>query len=63
MSSLSAVRADAASCRACPLWRTATQTVFGEGDTDAELMLVGEQPGDKETTRWRGPESTATTST
>ena len=45
---LAAVRADAASCRACPLWRTATQTVFGEGDTDAELMLVGEQPGDKE---------------
>jgi DNA polymerase len=39
---------DAAGCRACDLWRDATQTVFGEGPADAELMLVGEQPGDKE---------------
>jgi uracil-DNA glycosylase len=39
---------DAADCRACDLWRDATQTVFGEGPPDAELMLVGEQPGDKE---------------
>jgi DNA polymerase len=39
---------DAAACRACDLWRDATQTVFGEGPADAELMLVGEQPGDRE---------------
>jgi DNA polymerase len=35
-------------CRACPLWRHATQTVFGEGGERAKLMLVGEQPGDRE---------------
>ncbi len=35
-------------CQACPLWRDATQTVFGEGPSDAALMLVGEQPGDRE---------------
>lgn len=35
-------------CRACPLWRNATQTVFGEGPPDAPIMLIGEQPGDKE---------------
>jgi len=45
---LSAVRAQAAECRACPLWRPATQTVFGEGARRATLMLVGEQPGDAE---------------
>lgn len=39
---------DAADCRACDLWRDATQTVFGEGPPDAALMLVGEQPGDRE---------------
>ena len=39
---------EAASCRACPLWEPATQTVFGEGPTDAAIMLVGEQPGDQE---------------
>lgn len=39
---------DAAGCRACDLWRDATQTVFGEGPEDAQLMLVGEQPGDRE---------------
>jgi uracil-DNA glycosylase len=38
----------AADCRACHLWRNATQTVFGEGPGDAALMLVGEQPGDHE---------------
>jgi DNA polymerase len=42
------LRADAAGCRACPLWEGATQTVFGEGPPDARLMLVGEQPGDQE---------------
>jgi len=46
--SLTALRAQAASCRACPLWKNATQTVFGEGPARARLMLVGEQPGDKE---------------
>jgi DNA polymerase len=35
-------------CRACPLWKNATQAVFGEGPLDSEIMLVGEQPGDVE---------------
>jgi DNA polymerase len=35
-------------CRGCELWRDATQTVFGDGSAPAPLMLVGEQPGDKE---------------
>jgi uracil-DNA glycosylase len=42
------LREEAASCRACHLWKEATQTVFGEGPQDAQIMLVGEQPGDKE---------------
>jgi probable DNA metabolism protein len=46
--SLAILRAEAADCRACPLWKDATQTVFGEGPSRARLMLVGEQPGDKE---------------
>lgn len=37
-----------ANCRRCPLWRDATQAVPGAGDPKARLMLVGEQPGDKE---------------
>ena len=45
---LGRLRLEAAACRACPLWKEATQTVFGEGPPDAEIMLVGEQPGDKE---------------
>jgi uracil-DNA glycosylase family protein len=45
---LPALRDAAAGCRACPLWKTGTQTVFGEGSEGARLMLVGEQPGDKE---------------
>ena len=45
---LAALRAEAAGCRACPLWKDATQTVFGEGPPHAPIMLVGEQPGDKE---------------
>jgi DNA polymerase len=44
----SRVRADAAVCRRCELWERATQTVFGEGPVPAALMLVGEQPGDRE---------------
>ena len=42
------VRKEAAGCRRCELWERATQTVFGEGPVPAPLMLVGEQPGDKE---------------
>lgn len=38
----------AATCRACPLWMSGTQTVFGEGSVKARLILVGEQPGDQE---------------
>ena len=45
---LEQVRAAAAGCQACDLWKLGTQTVFGEGAEKAELMLVGEQPGDKE---------------
>ena len=41
-------RDEAARCRRCELWERATQTVFGEGPVPAALMLVGEQPGDKE---------------
>ena len=40
--------AEAAQCRLCHLWEPATQTVFGEGPSDARLMFVGEQPGDQE---------------
>jgi uracil-DNA glycosylase family protein len=46
--SLKTLREEAADCRACPLWKDATQTVFGEGPPHAPAMLVGEQPGDKE---------------
>jgi uracil-DNA glycosylase len=46
--SLKALREAAAECRGCHLWRHATQTVFGEGRRSSRLMLVGEQPGDKE---------------
>jgi uracil-DNA glycosylase len=46
--SLKELRAAAAGCRACDLWRTGTQTVFGEGRKNAEVMMVGEQPGDRE---------------
>lgn len=46
--SLPALEDAAAGCRGCDLFRNATQTVFGDGAPDAEVMLVGEQPGDKE---------------
>lgn len=46
--SLTSLRRAAQSCRGCDLWKDATQTVFGEGRARAELMLVGEQPGDRE---------------
>lgn len=46
--SLDSLRSSAAGCQACDLWRNATQTVFGEGAERSTLMLVGEQPGDRE---------------
>jgi len=46
--SLKALREAAAGCRGCHLWRPATQTVFGDGRKSSRLMLVGEQPGDRE---------------
>jgi uracil-DNA glycosylase len=46
--SLPKLRDASATCTACPLYKTGTQTVFGEGPRKAQLMLVGEQPGDKE---------------
>ena len=46
--SLAGLRAAAAGCRACHLWEHATQTVFGEGRREAQVMMIGEQPGDKE---------------
>src|SRR3954471_782595 len=45
---LPSVRDAARDCRACDLWKLGTQTVFGEGARKAELLLVGEQPGDQE---------------
>src|SRR5690348_3818454 len=45
---LDRLRQEAHSCTACPLYRNATQTVFGEGSGSAPIMLVGEQPGDQE---------------
>ena len=41
-------REAAKGCRRCPLWRNATQTVFGEGPETAQVVFVGEQPGDQE---------------
>jgi uracil-DNA glycosylase family protein len=46
--SLTALRAAAATCRGCDLWERATQSVFGEGPARAEIVLVGEAPGDHE---------------
>jgi uracil-DNA glycosylase family protein len=45
---LEAVRLEARGCRACPLWKGPNQMVFGAGPAPAEVMFVGEQPGDKE---------------
>src|SRR5882724_4002401 len=45
---LTRVRDEARGCRACDLYKRATQTVFGEGPARATLMLIGEQPGDAE---------------
>jgi uracil-DNA glycosylase len=46
--SLTQVAEQAAHCRDCPLWKNATQTVFGAGPRAARIMFVGEQPGDQE---------------
>jgi DNA polymerase len=48
VTALEELRADAAHCTACDLYKRATQTVFGEGPAHADLMLMGEVPGDKE---------------
>jgi uracil-DNA glycosylase family protein len=45
---LNKLRAVAAECTACDLWKTGTQTVFGEGRQSSLIMFIGEQPGDKE---------------
>jgi uracil-DNA glycosylase family protein len=45
---LAGLRAAAATCRACPLFEKGTQTVFGEGSEHARVVLIGEQPGDRE---------------
>jgi DNA polymerase len=55
---LAALRRKARDCHACPLWKRATQTVFGEGPARAEVMLIGEQPGlqeDREGLPFVGP--------
>jgi DNA polymerase len=46
--SIAALREEAQHCRACPLWKNATQAVFGEGRVTARIVLIGEQPGDRE---------------
>src|SRR5579884_2081177 len=48
VTALDELRAEARDCKACPLWQTGTQTVFGEGSADARVLFVGEQPGDQE---------------
>ena len=56
--SVAALRRRARDCHACPLWKRATQTVFGEGPSDAAVMLIGEQPGlqeDREGLPFVGP--------
>ncbi|MBV8910573.1 MAG: UdgX family uracil-DNA binding protein [Gammaproteobacteria bacterium] len=56
--SLTALRRKARGCRACDLWKDATQTVFGKGPDKARIMLIGEQPGlheDREGTPFVGP--------
>jgi uracil-DNA glycosylase family protein len=47
-STIKGLREQAADCKACDLWKTATQTVFGDGLPKATIMFVGEQPGDQE---------------
>ncbi|HEY6232873.1 MAG TPA: uracil-DNA glycosylase family protein, partial [Pyrinomonadaceae bacterium] len=45
---LSSLKTAAADCQACDLWKTGTQTVFGEGARRVKVMFVGEQPGNEE---------------
>src|ERR1700712_1780257 len=45
---LEKLRKAAKKCRACPLWKVGTQTVFGEGSATAKVIFVGEQPGNEE---------------
>lgn len=45
---IAGLRSAASDCKACDLWKTATQTVFGEGPSKSQIMFVGEQPGDQE---------------
>ena len=45
---LSSLRAAAANCKACDLWKLGTQTVFGEGRRRSMVMFIGEQPGNEE---------------
>lgn len=45
---LAQLRTTAAGCQACELWKSGTQTVFGAGDAQAEVVFIGEQPGDRE---------------
>jgi uracil-DNA glycosylase len=51
--SIAELRESAKTCKACDLWKNATQTVFGEGAQTARVMLVGEQPGDQEDRKGR----------
>jgi len=48
LASLPTLREAADHCKACDLWKNATQTVFGEGRLNAKVIFVGEQPGDQE---------------
>jgi len=48
LKAVAALRDAARDCKACDLWKTGTQTVFGEGPSRAQIMFVGEQPGDQE---------------
>jgi len=50
---LNRIRKQADACKRCDLWRTGTQTVFGEGAVDADVMFIGEQPGDAEDVQGR----------
>jgi DNA polymerase len=45
---LPSLRLAASGCKGCDLWKTGTQTVFGEGGAHSRVMLIGEQPGDRE---------------
>jgi DNA polymerase len=48
LKTVGALRTAALDCKACDLWKTGTQTVFGEGPSRSQIMFVGEQPGDQE---------------